>query len=55
MKANAIAIGTPPSERYICAATNSARGEISCFARIPPRYAGERRKMCADMGNRVPT
>src|SRR5687767_5448705 len=45
MKVKAIAIGTPSGDRYSCAASNFARGDISCFARIPFRLAGDSRKI----------
>lgn len=44
MNVNASAIGTPSGERYSCAASKFARGEISCFARRPATLAGESRK-----------
>src|SRR5260221_10491061 len=49
MNAKACPIGTPSADRYICAASNVARGEASCFARVPLRFAGERRKTCWDI------
>jgi hypothetical protein len=45
MNANAIAIGTPSSERYMRAASKSDRGDVSCFARTPLVFAGESRKV----------
>src|SRR5687767_3127025 len=44
MNVNATAIGTPCGERYNCAASKFALGDISCFARGPVRLAGESRK-----------
>src|SRR6185503_11797636 len=44
MNANASPIATPLSDRYRTAASNVARGEVSCFARIPLTFAGDRRK-----------
>src|SRR4051794_19670812 len=45
MKAKASAIGTPSGERYMRAVSNRAVGEVSCLARRPFRFAGERRKI----------
>src|SRR5436305_5742418 len=55
MNAKAFPIGTPSGDRYICAASNVARGEASCFARVPLRFAGERRKTCWDILVRAKT
>lgn len=49
MNANASAIGTPSGERYRTALSNFARGDASCFARNPLRFAGEMRKIFAGM------
>ena len=45
MNANATAMGTPSSARYSLAASKFAFGEVSCFARSPETFAGERRKI----------
>jgi len=45
MNANASAIATPSTDRKRRAASNVARGEASCFARVPLKFAGERRKI----------
>src|ERR1043166_9599263 len=45
MKAKAMAIGTPSAERYIRAASKFAVGAVSCLARRPLVFAGERRKI----------
>lgn len=47
MNANASAMATPSFERYCTATSKFARGDITCFARMPLSEAGERRNVFA--------
>ena len=50
MNAKAMAMGTPSVDRYMRAASKSAFGEMSCFARTPLVLAGESRKIFDGIG-----